>query len=111
MQTLLKSRKHVTRPKIELSHWECTNPALPKGETACQAGLHNEDGNRRQSWGHAMAVDPWGKAKRVWSGQALWERTRGLGSHRCWRSSTARPLVSRWSRFSPMLSRTRDESA
>lgn len=28
---------------------------------AAQAGLHNEDGNRRQSWGHAIAVDPWGK--------------------------------------------------
>ena len=28
---------------------------------AAQAGLHNEDGNRRRSWGHAMAVDPWGK--------------------------------------------------
>ena len=27
---------------------------------AAQAGLHNEDGNRRRSWGHAMAVDPWG---------------------------------------------------
>ena len=27
---------------------------------AAQAGLHNEDGNRRRSWGHAMAIDPWG---------------------------------------------------
>jgi hypothetical protein len=24
-------------------------------------GQHNEHGNKRQSWGHAMAVDPWGK--------------------------------------------------
>ena len=28
---------------------------------AAQAGLHNEDGNKRRSWGHAMAIDPWGK--------------------------------------------------
>jgi len=28
---------------------------------AAQVGQHNEDGNKRQSWGHAMAVDPWGK--------------------------------------------------
>lgn len=28
---------------------------------AAQVGLHNEDGNRRQSWGHALAIDPWGK--------------------------------------------------
>jgi predicted amidohydrolase len=27
---------------------------------AAQAGLHNHDGNRRRSWGHALAVDPWG---------------------------------------------------
>ena len=27
---------------------------------AAQAGLHNEDGNKRRSWGHALAVDPWG---------------------------------------------------
>jgi len=27
---------------------------------AAQAGLHNEDGNRRRSWGHALAIDPWG---------------------------------------------------
>lgn len=28
---------------------------------AAQAGLHNEDGNRRTSWGHSIAVDPWGR--------------------------------------------------
>lgn len=28
---------------------------------AAQAGRHNEDGNKRESWGHAMVVDPWGK--------------------------------------------------
>jgi len=28
---------------------------------AAQAGLHNEDGNRRTSWGHSLVVDPWGK--------------------------------------------------
>ena len=28
---------------------------------AAQVGQHNEHGNKRQSWGHAMAVDPWGK--------------------------------------------------
>ena len=27
---------------------------------AAQAGLHNEDGNKRRSYGHAMAIDPWG---------------------------------------------------
>ena len=28
---------------------------------AAQVGQHNEHGNKRQSWGHAIAVDPWGK--------------------------------------------------
>jgi predicted amidohydrolase len=28
---------------------------------AAQAGLHNEDGNRRESYGHAMIIDPWGQ--------------------------------------------------
>ena len=27
---------------------------------AAQVGMHNEDGNKRQSWGHALAIDPWG---------------------------------------------------
>eukprot|EP00793_Prasinoderma_coloniale_P005239 PRCOL_00001000-RA len=28
---------------------------------AAQAGMHNEDGNRRTSYGHAMIIDPWGE--------------------------------------------------
>jgi len=28
---------------------------------AAQAGRHNEDGNRRTSWGHSLAIDPWGR--------------------------------------------------
>lgn len=28
---------------------------------AAQVGQHNEDGNKRQSWGHSLAIDPWGK--------------------------------------------------
>merc|ERR1712087_385644 len=28
---------------------------------AAQAGQHNTEGNKRTSWGHAMAFDPWGK--------------------------------------------------
>eukprot|EP00747_Dinoflagellata_sp_TGD_P088265 gnl/TRDRNA2_/TRDRNA2_163935_c0_seq17.p1 gnl/TRDRNA2_/TRDRNA2_163935_c0~~gnl/TRDRNA2_/TRDRNA2_163935_c0_seq17.p1 ORF type:complete len:476 (+),score=60.45 gnl/TRDRNA2_/TRDRNA2_163935_c0_seq17:110-1537(+) len=28
---------------------------------AAQAGQHNEDGNKRTSWGHSLAVNPWGK--------------------------------------------------
>jgi len=48
------------------AHWE----TLLRGraiETQCyvlaaaQVGQHNEDGNKRRSWGHSLAVDPWGK--------------------------------------------------
>jgi predicted amidohydrolase len=28
---------------------------------AAQVGQHNENGNKRQSWGHSLAIDPWGK--------------------------------------------------
>ena len=48
------------------AHWETLLRARAI-ETQCyvvaaaQAGLHNEDGNKRHSWGHALAVDPWGK--------------------------------------------------
>jgi hypothetical protein len=28
-------------------------------------GLHNEDGNKRQSYGHAVAYDPWGDMVRL----------------------------------------------
>lgn len=28
---------------------------------AAQAGRHNEDGNRRESYGHSVAIDPWGR--------------------------------------------------
>ena len=47
------------------AHWEILLRARAI-ETQCyvvaaaQAGLHNEDGNKRRSWGHALAVDPWG---------------------------------------------------
>lgn len=48
------------------AHWEVLMRARAT-ETQCfvvaaaQAGRHNEDGNRRESWGHSMVVDPWGK--------------------------------------------------
>ena len=28
-------------------------------------GLHNEDGNKRRSYGHAVAYDPWGDMVRL----------------------------------------------
>mmetsp|Transcript_44610 Transcript_44610/g.119478 ORF Transcript_44610/g.119478 Transcript_44610/m.119478 type:complete len:293 (+) Transcript_44610:3-881(+) len=28
---------------------------------AAQVGRHNEDGNKRESWGHSLAIDPWGR--------------------------------------------------
>eukprot|EP00913_Durusdinium_trenchii_P035746 g33448.t1 len=37
---------------------------------AAQAGQHNEDGNKRCSWGHAMAVDPWGKVLAEFDGSS-----------------------------------------
>eukprot|EP00435_Cladocopium_sp_Y103_P052674 s38_g16.t1 len=37
---------------------------------AAQGGKHNEDGNQRQSWGHAMAVDPWGKVLAEFDGSS-----------------------------------------
>ena len=36
----------------------CTHDHSPSS----QAGLHNTDGNKRRSWGHALAFDPWGEA-------------------------------------------------
>mmetsp|Transcript_104612 Transcript_104612/g.291402 ORF Transcript_104612/g.291402 Transcript_104612/m.291402 type:complete len:301 (+) Transcript_104612:20-922(+) len=48
------------------AHWE-TLLRCRAIETQCyvlaaaQVGQHNEDGNRRQSWGHSLAVDPWGR--------------------------------------------------
>jgi predicted amidohydrolase len=47
------------------AHWE-TLLRCRAIETQCyvfaaaQVGQHNEDGNKRQSWGHALAIDPWG---------------------------------------------------
>lgn len=47
------------------AHWE-TLLKCRAIETQCyvlapaQVGQHNEDGNKRQSWGHTLAVDPWG---------------------------------------------------
>jgi len=35
---------------------------------AAQVGQHNDDGNKRQSWGHAMAIDPWGKVVAAFGG-------------------------------------------
>lgn len=48
------------------AHWE---PLLRARAIECQcfvvaaaqAGRHNEDGNRRTSWGHSIAIDPWGR--------------------------------------------------
>lgn len=48
------------------AHWE-TLLRCRAIETQCyvfaaaQVGQHNEDGNKRQSWGHSLAIDPWGK--------------------------------------------------
>lgn len=36
---------------------------------AAQAGLHNSDGNQRRSWGHALAIDPWGKIVASFDGE------------------------------------------
>ena len=49
------------------AHWETLLRARAI-ETQCyvvaaaQAGLHNTDGNKRRSWGHSIAFDPWGAA-------------------------------------------------
>mmetsp|Transcript_54312 Transcript_54312/g.126463 ORF Transcript_54312/g.126463 Transcript_54312/m.126463 type:complete len:295 (-) Transcript_54312:41-925(-) len=37
---------------------------------AAQAGQHNTDGNMRRSWGHAIAVDPWGKVLAEFDGES-----------------------------------------
>ena len=48
------------------AHWETLLRARAI-ETQCyvvaaaQAGLHNTHGNQRCSWGHSLAIDPWGK--------------------------------------------------
>ena len=53
-------------PKTGAAHWE-TLLRCRAIETQCyvvaaaQAGLHNTDDNRRTSWGHALAYDPWGE--------------------------------------------------
>jgi len=52
--------------KTGQAHWEILLRSRAI-ETQCyiiaaaQVGLHNSDGNRRKSWGNAMAIDPWGK--------------------------------------------------
>jgi len=51
--------------KTGQAHWE-TLLRCRAIETQCyvlaaaQVGQHNEHGSRRQSWGHSLAVDPWG---------------------------------------------------
>lgn len=48
------------------AHWE-TLLRCRAIETQCyviaaaQVGQHNEDGNKRQSWGHSLVIDPWGR--------------------------------------------------
>eukprot|EP00928_Gymnodinium_smaydae_P009477 TRINITY_DN13559_c0_g1_i1.p1 TRINITY_DN13559_c0_g1~~TRINITY_DN13559_c0_g1_i1.p1 ORF type:complete len:283 (-),score=58.83 TRINITY_DN13559_c0_g1_i1:201-1049(-) len=37
---------------------------------AAQVGRHNDDGNRRESWGRAIAVDPWGTVLAQFDGTA-----------------------------------------
>ncbi|CAE7673380.1 NLP2 [Symbiodinium sp. KB8] len=71
---------------------------------AAQAGLHNEDGNRRQSWGHAIAVDPWGKVLAEFDGtssgvkvvevqpDALEVQAREAGRRRAWEAPELREL-------------------
>ncbi|CAK9092680.1 unnamed protein product [Durusdinium trenchii] len=57
------------------AHWELLMRTRAV-ETQCyviaaaQAGQHNEDGNKRCSWGHAMAVDPWGKVLAEFDGSS-----------------------------------------
>eukprot|EP00933_Yihiella_yeosuensis_P024335 TRINITY_DN18864_c0_g2_i1.p1 TRINITY_DN18864_c0_g2~~TRINITY_DN18864_c0_g2_i1.p1 ORF type:complete len:312 (-),score=64.22 TRINITY_DN18864_c0_g2_i1:258-1193(-) len=52
--------------KTGQAHWETLLRARAI-ETQCyviaaaQVGQHNEDGNKRQSYGHSVAIDPWGK--------------------------------------------------
>jgi len=52
--------------KTGIAHWS-TLLRCRAVETQCyviaaaQAGQHNEDGNCRQSYGHSLAVDPWGE--------------------------------------------------
>eukprot|EP00929_Paragymnodinium_shiwhaense_P114316 TRINITY_DN82668_c0_g1_i1.p1 TRINITY_DN82668_c0_g1~~TRINITY_DN82668_c0_g1_i1.p1 ORF type:complete len:356 (-),score=67.63 TRINITY_DN82668_c0_g1_i1:150-1217(-) len=51
--------------KTGAAHWE-TLLRSRAIETQCyviaaaQVGRHNEDGNRRESYGHSLAIDPWG---------------------------------------------------
>jgi predicted amidohydrolase len=51
--------------KTGKAHWETLLRARAI-ETQCyvvaaaQVGMHNTDGNRRESWGHALAIDQWG---------------------------------------------------
>jgi len=52
--------------KTGAAHWE-TLLRCRAIENQCyvvasaQVGQHNEDGNKRQSWGHACVFDPWGE--------------------------------------------------
>lgn len=56
------------------AHWETLLRARAI-ETQCyvvasaQAGLHNTEGNRRRSWGHSLAIDPWGKIVASFGGE------------------------------------------
>ena len=56
------------------AHWETLLRARAI-ETQCyvvasaQAGLHNTHGNQRRSWGHSIAIDPWGKVMASFGGE------------------------------------------
>ena len=56
------------------AHWETLLRARAI-ETQCyvvaaaQAGLHNTHGNQRRSWGHSLAIDPWGKVVASFGGE------------------------------------------
>ena len=69
-RTSLRPAQVLTFPsafamKTGAAHWETLLRARAiECQTyvvaSAQAGLHNTDGNQRRSWGHSLAVDPWG---------------------------------------------------
>ena len=78
---------------------------------AAQAGLHNTDGNQRRSWGHSLAIDPWGTIVASHGGEGtgvasfeidldLVDRTRGnmpMHAHR--RYDIYGPSPTKWDTF------------
>mmetsp|Transcript_29524 Transcript_29524/g.74190 ORF Transcript_29524/g.74190 Transcript_29524/m.74190 type:complete len:308 (-) Transcript_29524:63-986(-) len=61
---------------------------------AAQAGRHNEDGNKRTSWGHSLAVDPWGKVLADMGGTDVGLRVVDIGREALEGTRNRMPLVS-----------------